>query len=159
MTAPAPIEDPAVASIKANIVFEKMIASVLAATALAAAIRFTIGLGDGAGAALFGAAAFALLFFFAAFGAAVAVGVPLYLRLEKAKLRKAWPYALAAGIVSFLVLGALGAAPSYEAPWRALYGVPGVAAALLFARKMRPFWTAAARADAALAAGAVIRLH
>lgn len=149
MSVPAQPEDPVVASIKANIVFEKMIVSVLTATALAAAIRFAIGMGDGAlGAAALGAATFALLFFFAAFGAAVAVGVPLFLHLERAKLRKAWPYALAAAIVTFALLAAVGAAPAFEAPWRALYLVPGVAAALLFARKMRPFWLAAERAEA-----------
>jgi hypothetical protein len=159
MTAPAPLEDPVVASIKANIVFEKMIASVLAATVFAAVIRFGISFGGGAGSALLSAATFALLFFFTAFAVSVAVGVPLYLQLEKAKLRKAWPYALAAALVSLLVLTALGAAPSFEAPWCALYLVPGVIAALLFARKMRPFWAAAERADAAPAARAVARLH
>ncbi len=159
MPVPAPPQDAVVASIKANIVFEKMVASILAATLLAAAVRFVIGVGGGAGSALLGAVTFALLFFFAAFGASVAVGVPLYLQLEKAKLRKAWPYTFAAVVVSMAILAAVGAAPSFEAPWRALYFLPGVGAALLFARKMRPFWAAAERADAASAAGAVVRLH
>ena len=158
MSVPAPPEDPVVASIKANIVFEKMIASVLTATALAAVIRFAIGIGDGIGSAALGAATFALLFFFAAFGASVAVGVPLYLQLEKMKLRAAWPYALAAALVSLLILAAVGAAPAFEAPWRALYVAPGVIAALLFARKMRPFWRAAERADAP-PPPTVLRLH
>jgi hypothetical protein len=160
MSVPAPNEDPVIASIKANIVFEKMIVSVLTATALAALIRFAVGagVGGGIGAAAFGAATFALLFFFAAFAAAVAIGVPLYLRLEKAKLRKAWPYALAAGLVSLAVLAAAGAAPAFEAPWRALYLVPGVAAALLFARKMAPFWRAAERSETP-SPPAIVRLH
>lgn len=158
MSVPAPPDDPVVASIKANIVFEKMIASALTATALAAAIRFAMGLGGDIGAALLGAATFALLFFFAAFGASVAVGVPLYLQLERMKLRAAWPYALAAALVSIAILAAVGAAPAFEAPWRALYVAPGVIAALLFARKMRPFWRAAERAEAA-ARPAVLRLH
>lgn len=159
MSVPAPPEDPVVASIKANIVFEKMIVSILSATAIAAAIRFAIGAGGGAfGSAALGAATFALLFFFAAFGAAVAVGVPLFLQLEKMKLRKAWPYALAAALVSFAILAAVGAAPAFEAPWRVLYLVPGVAAALLFARKMKPFWRAAERSEAP-SPPVVMRLH
>lgn len=158
MKVPAALEDPVVTSIKANIVFEKMIASVLVATALAGAIRLAVGLVGGLGTALLGAATFALLFFFAAFGASVAVGVPLYLQLEKAKLRKAWPYVLAAAVVSVALLASVGAAPSFEAPWRAFYLVPGVAAALLFSRKMRPFWLAAERSETA-SPGAVIRLH
>lgn len=168
MIVPAPPEDPVVASIKANIVFEKMIVSVLTVTGLAGAVHALIGVGaaifgstidaGAIGAALFGAATFALLFFFAAFGAAVAVGVPLYLRLEKAGLRKAWPYALAAAAFGLALLAALGAAPGFEAPWRALYLVPGVAAAILFARKMRPFWQAAERAETA-SPPAVVRLH
>lgn len=158
MSVTAPPEDPAVASIKANIVFEKMIVSILAATALAAVIGFAVKIGSGAGAAALGGATFALLFFFAAFGSSVAVGVPLYLRLEKLKLRKAWPYALAAALVSLAVLAAVGAAPAFEAPWRALYLLPGVAAALLFARKMRPFWIVAERAETP-PAPAVARLH
>lgn len=159
MSVPAPPEDPVVSSIKANIVFEKMIASILNATALAAAIEFAIGVSGGAlGAAVLAAATFALLFFFAAFGSAVAVGVPLYLRLEKAKLRKAWPYALAALLVSLAILTALGAGPVFEAPWRALYLIPGVAAALLFARRMQPFWVAAERAETP-SPPSVVRLH
>lgn len=158
MSAPAPPEDPAVASIKATIVFEKMIASILAAAALAALIGFAVRIGGGLGAAALSGATFALLFFFAAFGSAVAVGVPLYLHLEKLKIRKAWPYALAAAIAGLGILSAMKAAPAFEAPWRALYIVPGVAAALLFARKMRPFWLAAERADAP-SPPAVLRLH
>ena len=158
MSVPAPPEDPVVASIKANIVFEKMIASILTATALAAVIGFVVRIGGGLGAAALGAATFALLFFFAAFGASVALGVPLYLQLEKAKLRKAWPYALAAMLVSLAILAAVGAAPAFEAPWRALNLMPGVAAALLFARKMGPLWRAAERAESA-SAPAIVRLH
>lgn len=169
MTMPAPNEDPVVATIRTNIVFEKMIVSVLTVAAVSGAAHWLIGAGaamsggEGVLAALGGgfikAAAFTLLFFFAAFATAVALGVPLWLRLERLKLRKGWPYVAAAAAAGLMVAAAFGAAPSFEAPWRALYLVPGIAAALLFARNMRPFWTAADRAEAAPASGAVVRLH
>lgn len=159
MNVPAPPEDPVVASIRTNIVFEKMIVSVLTVTALAGAAHLLVGFGTSAAAGGFGlgalgasviaAATFSLLFFFSAFGAAVGLGVPLFLQLEKRKVRKAWPYVVMAAVASFFMLAAFGAAPAFEAPERAIYLAPGVAAALLFARKMKPFWIAAERADAA----------
>lgn len=157
MTAPAQPEDPVVSAIRTNLVFEKMIASVLTVAGLSGVAHWLIGLAAGGfslaafGAALLAAATFTLVFFFVAFGGAVAVGVPLFLQLEKRKLRKGWPYAAAALLVGLIVLSAAGAAPGFEAPWRALYLVPGVAAAILFARKMRPFWAAAERAEQAAA--------
>ncbi|MDZ7628614.1 MAG: hypothetical protein U5J99_09475 [Parvularculaceae bacterium] len=173
MTMPAPGEDPVVATIRTNIIFEKMIVSVLTVAAISGAAHWLISAGvalagggsllGAAGGGFIKAAAFTLLFFFAAFAAAVAVGVPLFLRLERLKLRKGWPYVAAAGVAGLMVAAAFGIAPSFEAPWRALYLFPGIAAALLFARAMRPFWAAAERAEAASAAssaaGAVIRLH
>lgn len=164
MRPPAPAEDPVVASIRANIVFEKMIASVLSVAAASGAAHLLVsvaagGLSPGAiGLAILSAATFTLLFFFSAFAGAVAVGVPLFLQLEKRKVRAAWPYAVAAFLVGLAVLAAAGMAPGFEAPWRAAYLVPGVAAALLFARKMRPFWRAAERAEQA-PASTTVRLH
>ncbi len=164
MTTPAPPDDPVVAAIRTNIVFEKMIVSVLTVAVLAGAAHLAIsiaagGFGAGAiGASFLRAATFTLLFFFTAFAAAVAVGVPLFHELEKRKLRMAWPYAVAAALVGLLVLSAAGVAPGFEAPFRALYLVPGVAAALLFARKMQPFWEAARRAEETVVP-TVFRLH
>ncbi len=168
MTVPASPDDPVIATVRANIVFEKMIVSVLTAAGLAGLAHVLIGVGaalfagqldlGSIGAPILGAATFTLLFFFSAFGGAVALGVPLFLRLEKLKIRKAWPYAIAAAAAGFLVLAAFGAAPAFEAPWRLLYVIPGVAAAILFARKMEPLWRAAERADAARDI-AVVRLH
>jgi hypothetical protein len=155
MTTPAPTEDPVVSTIRTNIVFEKMILSVLTVSGVAGAAHWLIGFVSGGfglgavGSAFLGAATFMLLFFFTAFGGAVAVGVPLFLRLEKHKVRSAWPYVIAAFIVGLLVLSAAGAAPGFESPWRVLYLIPGIAAAILFARKMRPFWAAAERAEQA----------
>ncbi len=151
--------DTGIASIRANVVFEKLIVSVLIVSGVAGLAHLLIGvvwrassLGltiGGAGAALAAAVGFAFIFFLAGFATSLAVGIPLFRALEKAKIRKIWPYALAAFAVGLIVLIAAGAAPSFEAPARALYLVPGIAAAVLFGRKMRSFWIAADRADAA----------
>lgn len=162
-----PDNDAVIASIRANVVFEKMIVSALTVAGPAGLAHFAIGIGGrilagalsigAAGTALFNAIGYAFLFFLAGFTASAAAGIPLYRALEKAKIRKVWPYALAAFALGFLILAAIGLAPSFEAPARALYLLPGVAAAILFGRKMRPFWLAAERADEA--APAAFRLH
>lgn len=166
MTLPSD-NDRVTASIRANIVFEKMIVSALTISAPAGFAHFAMGFGErilagtpplgAAGTALFNAIGYAFLFFLAGFAASAAVGIPLFRALEKARVRKTWPYALAAFALSFVILAAIGFAPSFEAPARALYLLPGVAAAILFGRKMRPFWLAAERADEA--APVVMRLH
>lgn len=164
MTMSGPPDEEVVAAIRANIVFEKMIVSVLTISASSGVAHWLIGLAAGGfgpaalGSSFLSAATFTLIFFFTAFAGAVAVGVPLFLQLEKRKLRAAWPYGVAAFLLGLLILSAAGAAPAFEAPWRALYLVPGVAAALLFARKMKPFWAAAERAAEATAPS-VLRLH
>lgn len=155
------------AEVRANIVFEKMIVSVLTVAAIAGAAHFLLDVAArliggalslaGVGGALFGAISFVFLFFLAGFAAALAIGIPLFKSLERAKIRKVWPYALAAFAVSLGVLAAAGLAPSFEAPARALYLAPGLAAAHLFARKMRPFWRAADRADEAAGDSFVLR--
>ncbi len=159
MTAPPTRSDAnaLIASIRANIVFEKLIVSVLTVAGAAGAAHLLIGIGmravggalspGAAGSAIIAAIGFVFFFFVAGFAASLAIGIPIYRALEKAKIRKVWPYALAAFAVSMLVLAAAGAAPSFDAPARALYLVPGVAAAVLFGRKMQPFWRAADRAD------------
>lgn len=151
--------DRLIASIRANIVFERMIVSVLTVAVLAGVARLFIGVVprafstgltfSAAGTALFEAVGYAFMVFLAGFAAALAVGIPLFRALEKAKVRKTWPFALAAFAVSLAILAAAGLAPSFEAPARALHLVPGVAAALLFGRRMRSLWVAADRSDAA----------
>lgn len=166
MTGPS---NPRVASqIRANIAFEKMIASVLIVAGLSGAGHALLGIGErlsagvlspaGVGSAAFNAISFVFLFFLAGFAASVAVGIPLFLLTERAKVRKTWPFVLAALFVSFVFALAVGLAPSVEAPGRSLYLVPGLAAAIIFGRKMQPFWLAADRADAAVAAN-VFRLN
>jgi hypothetical protein len=149
--------DRVIASIRTNIVFEKMIASVVTAAALSGLAHFVIALGariaagalsiGGIGNALYAALSFVMLFFLGGFAVSLAIGIPLFRALERAKCRAAWPYCLAALAASFVVLAASGLTPSVEAPARALFLLPGFGAALLFTRKMRPFWAAAARAD------------
>lgn len=148
-----------IAEIRANIVFEKLIVSVLTVAALSGAAHFLIAcaarLAGGAFSAGFvanavvAATGFSVFFFLAGFAASVAVGIPLFRALEKRKLRKVWPYALAAFAIGIIVLATAGAAPAFEAPWRVLYLAPGVAAAILFGRKMGPFWRAVERDEAA----------
>lgn len=164
--APGPSDDAVVASIRANIVFEKMIVSVLTVAGLAGAAHLLIGLGGrlvsgafspmGVMNALIASASFFALFFLAGFATAAAIGIPLYRALEKAKVRKGWPYFLVGFLVSLGVLTILGAAPSAASPARALYLLPGLAAAFLFVRRMRPLWSAAERAETS---PAVLKLH
>ena len=159
--------DRVAASVLANIVFEKLIVSVLTVAGASGLAHLTIGLAwrasssaitiSAAAAALLAALSFAFLFFLAGFAASLAIGIPLFRALERAKIRIVAPYVLAAFAVSLVIMIAAGAAPSFDAPARALYLVPGVAAAALFGRKMRPFWSAADRADAA--APSVTRIH
>lgn len=146
----APPDDPDLAAIRVGIVFEKMIVSALVAAAAAGAAHLVIGVAaraidgaltiSGAGNAVVGAVSYACLLFLAGFAGAAAIGIPLFKILEKAKLRKAWPYCLAAVALSLAVLVLLGKAPSFEAPARALHLLPGLAAAILFTRKMRRLW-------------------
>jgi hypothetical protein len=146
-----------VSDVRAEIAFENMIVSVLAGSAVAGVAHFTIAVGAhlvagsfslvAAGIALVAAVGFTFLFFIAGFGASLAIGVPLYRLLEKAKLRRAWPYCLVATATGLVIATAAGVAPTFEAPGRILYLVPGLAAALIFARKMRPFWAAIEREE------------
>lgn len=159
--------DPVVSQIRANIVFENMIVSVLTIAGAAGSAHFLIGVGmrasegslsfGAAGGAFVAAIGFAFLFFVAGFAASLAIGIPLFRALERAKFRRVWPYCLAATAVSMAVLAAAGAAPSFGAPSRALYLVPGIAAALVFGRRMRPFWIAAERAQGV--APTIVNLH
>jgi len=166
----APDEQNLFAEIRANIVFEKMIVSVLVVSGFSGlahfAIAFFLRIAAGAisiggfGTILFNAFLFAAFFFLSGFAASVAIGIPLFKALEKAKLRKAWPYCIAAFAVSFIILLAAGSPPSVEAPHRFLFLLPGLAAALLFARRMRPFWEAAERRDEeAQSQFSITRLH
>jgi hypothetical protein len=144
-------------SIRANIVFEMMIVSVLTVAVAAGAIHFAINIAQRAAAGLLSfaglandliaAVSYAVLFFLAGFAAGLVAGVPLFRFLERAKFRKIWPFVLGAAAIGVVILSAAGAAPSFDSPWRIAHLAPGVAAAWLFGRKLRPLWAAAERAE------------
>ncbi|MEZ5921563.1 MAG: hypothetical protein R3C60_09465 [Parvularculaceae bacterium] len=107
--------------------------------------RITIG---NTGFAVYQAIAFACVFFLAGFAVSAVIGIPLFRFLENRKQRVGWPFVVSAFIAGLALLAALGRAPSFEAPLRILFLVPPVAAAMLFVRKMRPFWRAMERDEA-----------
>lgn len=158
--------DGLIAEIRANVVFETMIVSVLTVSALSLAAAFVIGLVwralgaplsiNAVFSALMAAVAYAFIFFLAGFAFSLAVGFPLYRRLEKAKIRQSWPFILAAFIGGFLFLALVDAAPAIESPERLINLAPGVATAWLFGRRMRPIWRAATRDSTA---PTIVRLH
>ncbi|NWG71325.1 MAG: hypothetical protein HXY23_06930 [Parvularculaceae bacterium] len=84
--------------------------------------------------------------FLLAFAASVAVFTPLYMVLEKNRVRTIWPFHLAALAVQLGVLAMLGLAPGFEAPWRVIYLLPGLLIVSLFGRRIAPLWRAADRA-------------
>lgn len=140
-------EDVAFTRIRANYVFQEMIIAVLTASIAAGvcllAYRMAAMAIEGswsvsaAASGIVGALAYALGFFIAGFAAAAALGMPLYRLLDRSEHRAHWPYALFAAGVTMLVLLLVGAPPSLEAPWRLAHFLPGLAAAILFIRKLR----------------------
>jgi hypothetical protein len=154
---PASEEERFARSIRANVVFEKLIVSVLTVALVSGLAHLLISLGvrlAGAGLslagvvdALFAAFSFSVMFFLAGFAASAAIGIPLHFALERAKIRKIWPFALAFFAVGLAILSPVGLAPGFAAPWNALLLVPGLAVALLFGRKMQGVWRAAERAE------------
>lgn len=151
--------------LRANIVFETMLASVLYVTAAGGAAFFAGGViwrisasafsVGGLFIAIFDAVAFAFTFFLSGFAFSLAIGIPLFRWSEKVKLRAAWPYFAASFGASFVLLALLGRTPSVEAPLNALYLLAPIAATVLFARKMKPIWRAAERSETTN----IIQLH
>jgi hypothetical protein len=157
------------AQIRANVAFEHMVAAVLAGAALAGAGLLLVNgaslLAKGAfgpAAALditVGALTAAFLTFLIGFFAAVLIGLPLFLALERAKLRSLWPYLLAALIVNYAALALLTGEPDLvRAPAGAIALLPGLVIALIFGARIRPLWRAAAREEAEREAN-IVRLH
>ncbi|GAB4520061.1 MAG: hypothetical protein Kow00133_06220 [Amphiplicatus sp.] len=146
--------------IRAHVAFEHMIAAVLMGAVLSGAALFALNnsflLAKGAwsvgafGGTVFGALRLAMLVFLIGFGAAVAVGVPLFQSLERIRMRRAWPYAFAALIVEYVALWiVIGRQPLGEPPATLLFFAPGLLIAWLFVRRIRPVWRAAERAEGA----------
>lgn len=105
-----------------------------------------------------GALALGLSVFLGGFVGALAVGVPLFVILEKLKLRRAAHYVLGgvlANAVIFVLL--IGRTPIWSEPREVLFLTPGAAIALLFLRRIAPIWKV--RQMRGESASNVIRLH
>lgn len=135
----------AAAALIANIVVQ----SLASAWSVEAAVRIVVG-----------AATFGFVVFLIGFFAAVVVGAPLFAALEKAKIRTAHPWFVAAIAVEvaalWLIYGRFPLGPPTP-PSAYLLFLPGLLFAFLFVRAMRPLWRQAERADST-APGAP-RLH
>lgn len=156
--------------IRANVAFEHMVMAALIAAAASGGVVFVFQSADAifsgrwTVSALFGAAYNAMLFSFVAFligfFAVVAVGLPLFLMLERVKLRKVWPYAVAGAMIELIaagfVLKRIPLVTDFASLENAPLLIPGVLAALIFGRRMKPLWEAAARAETA---PAIFRIH
>lgn len=157
--------DPLSTQIRANIAFEHMVVAVLIAAAASGGAVFVLAGGEAIVSgrqivpALFGAfynaMQFAFVAFLIGFFSAVAVGLPLFLALEKIRLRKVWPYVAAGAAIELVAAGFVlkripfaGDFLSFE---NAPLLLPGVLAAAIFGRRMRPLWKAAEREGAPLA--------
>ncbi len=148
--------------IRANWAFEHLIVSVLAGAGVGGALTFLAALGGALitnggiiaalGPALAKSVLIAVLIFLIGFLSGVLLIAPLFRALERAKRRSVWPYVAAALIIAGLALALVSNV-------RAAHPVgPGVAApvltasvviAVLFARRMRPLWRAAEKAELA----------
>lgn len=147
--------------VRANIAFEHMVAAVLIAASVSGAALlllngfFLIAKGAGSLPGLFSIAMDAIYFTFLAFligfFASVLAGLPLFMGLERMKLRKAWPYVAVAVLIEYAVYsiqhGNVLMVDDLSFPAGIVLFLPGVLAALLFGRRMKPLWEAAERAE------------
>ena len=147
--------------IRANWAFEHLIVSVLTGAGVGGVLTFAIALGSvtisGALAASGIAAIFVkallvtFLIFLAGFLSGVLIVAPLFRALEKAKRRSIWPY-----VAAFLAIAAAGLLLVSNMRGSASVGldvaIPVMAAsvviAFVFARRIKPLWRAAERAEA-----------
>lgn len=155
--------------LNARAAFEAMLTATLTVAIAAMPIQFVIGviaaLFDGAAltrlpAIAIGALSLGFAIFLGGFVAALAIGVPLFMALERMKLRRRIHYVLGgvlANAIVYLVLA--GEPPSLRSPVEFLYLLPGAAIALLFVRKVGPLWRMAQAAPPASGGGTVVRLH
>jgi len=160
------------ARIRTRLVFEHLVTSVLFGALISASVYLlafvsidliTLKFGFATlFSAIFYAVYFAFIVFLTGFLSAIVVGIPLFELLEKRKLRKAWPYFVAAVIVevSFFAL-VTGKAPIIaDLPLLTTVTVlaPGIIIITLFTRRMLPVWRQAEKAEQASTA-IVVRLN
>lgn len=163
---PENAEAQAAREVRANIAFEHMLYAAIigGGVSAAAALSLRVGALVVAGAsdaisyfeAVVGSIFFGVVVFLIAFASAVAVFTPIYVLIEKSRMRKIWPFHIAAFAVQYVVLAALGEAPSFDSPARFLYLLPGALIVFLFGRRILPLWRAADLAAAQ--AGPSLRL-
>jgi len=151
--------------VRASLAFEHMIAAAVTGAAASVGGALVIDLGrlvveaslslTALLQALLQSLGVGVLVFLLAFASSIVVLTPLYIVLEKNRVRKIWPFYLAAAAVQFGVLAMLGAAPGFEAPWRVVYLLPGFLIVHMFGRRIVPLWRAA---DLAAAPAGGVRL-
>ena len=156
----APDEEQVLREVRASLAFEHMAAAALFGGATSAAgylllLLAGMVLGGGLGFTalldlLLRSMVFGVVVFLLGFAAAIAVMTPLYLVLEKNRVRRVWPFHLAAFLFSFAaVFAVMGRTPDLGDPGVLLYFLPGFLIVALFARRIVPLWRAADRAAAA----------
>lgn len=155
--------------LNARAAFEAMLTATLIVAIASMPIQFVVAVisaaFDGAALARLPAIAIAALslgfaIFLGGFIAALAIGVPLFMTLERMKLRKRIHYVMGGVLANAIVYAVLaGGPPSLRSPGEFLYLLPGAAIALLFVRKVGPLWRMAQAAPPASGGGTVIRLH
>ncbi|MEL7490497.1 MAG: hypothetical protein AAGJ73_07235 [Pseudomonadota bacterium] len=160
------------ASIRSRIAFEKLVLSVLYGALISAtlflawqvlAMIFAASVNLAAFARLaFATIYYAFLVFLGGFLAAVGIGMPLFELLERRKFRKAWPYFIAAIIVSLALLALLrnGAIFTEEPIAETVFVVaPGMLIATIFTNLIRPVWWDAELAEAETPSANIVRIH
>ena len=167
-------EDRVQDQIRLNVAFEQSVLSVLTGAAIGGALSLVVDLfvvlGTGLSfmqlvSTLVAALTASFLIFLAGFISSILVVAPLFLTLERAKKRILWPYPLAALLIAFLIMTVLhGQFPlvsdfDIEAVMTVI--LPALIIGVLFARRMRPYLIAAARAESTTVAprSNVTRLH
>ena len=149
--------------VRASLAFEHMIAAALVGGGISAGVSLLLRGGQLVAESALGltevlragleALLFGVFVFLLAFAAAVAVFTPMYVLLEKNRVRKIWPFHLTALAVQYLTLSMLGEAPGFDSPARLLFLLPGVLIVWLFGRRIVPLWRAADLSAAAAPPG------
>jgi hypothetical protein len=138
--------------LNARFAFEAMVGAALVAAIAYVAVYFVFevlgAVVDGAAiarlpAAAVGALTLGLTVFLGGFVGALVFGVPLFVILEKLKLRRSAHYVLGgvlANAVIFVLL--IGRTPMWSELREVLFLTPGAAVAVLFLRRIAPLWKA-----------------
>ena len=168
-----PHEQAIVDDVRMNVVFEQAILAGLAGAAVGGALRTLLetGVAISQSTPLFGIIVgffltllqSSFLIFLGAFISAVAVVTPLFVALERMKLRQTWPFFVAAFAVVSLYLGLSKSRIDFffALEWRDVVTViaPAILITWLFTQRLRPLWRAAATREERAPASNVHRLH